>query len=76
MVTVGRDQELPVAVDQGENPRLDPPHEKTGGTSVEGELGFLVATSLLELPGAREMVGETPSSADMEQKFRFAGLAG
>ena len=35
-----------------------------------------VATSLLELRGARGADGETPSVADVEQEFRFAGLAG
>ena len=35
-----------------------------------------VATSLLELPGARGGDGETPTFADVEQESRYAGLIG
>ena len=35
-----------------------------------------VATSLLELPGARGGDGETPTVADVEQESRYAGLIG
>ena len=35
-----------------------------------------VATSMLELPGVRGADGCTPSAADVEQEFQFAGLTG
>ena len=37
---------------------------------------WAVASTMLELPGARGSDGDTPPSQDVEQEWRFAGLVG
>ena len=69
---------------QTESPRWDPPHEQTGGTRAEVELGFHVVVCsgpgsshvVAWIAGVRGADGETPSAADVEQESPFVGLAG
>ena len=46
------------------------------GSMLSCAAARVVATSLLELPGARGVDGETPTVADVEQESRYAGLIG